>query len=428
MGRAGFAPIVPAAVSEAGLATCAAPLRGSAALRPSPPPPPGMMSRLAHRHGLRPNTPSPSPTPPGRTAAPSAVSDATTSTAPIDLPGIDVTGVSAWFAEHVPEVVLPLRFRLIAGGRSNLTYEVTDASGHRFVLRRPPTGHLLPTAHDMAREHRIIAALGPAGIPVPPAIGLCQDAAVTGAPFYVMGFVDGVVLRSEADAERHLPQAETRRRAGLALADTLAAIHAVDPDSAGLGDLGRRDGYIARQLRRWYANYRAACEARGGDTVADVDEVHSLLEASIPAQQRSTIVHGDYRLDNCILTPEGAVAAVLDWELCTLGDPLADVAQLLVYWPQPGEVSPLGHSATVAPGFPTREELVERYVASSGATVDSLEYYVSFAYWKLACILEGVYTRYVLGAMGDDGFDYTIYPDVIRWLAARAREALRSAA
>jgi aminoglycoside phosphotransferase (APT) family kinase protein len=337
-------------------------------------------------------------------------------------PGVDPQGVSAWFAKHIAGFEPPLRFRLIAGGRSNLTYEVTDAGGTRYVLRRPPTGHILPKAHDMAREFRVISALGNAGVPVAPALGLCTDESVTGAPFYIMGYVEGVIARSEEDAEKHL-SSEARRVAGMSLADTLARIHAVDPDAVGLGDLGRKDGYIARQLRRWYANYQAARDSRHGDPVPDVDEVHDLLARAVPQQARTGVVHGDYRLDNCVLRPDGAMAAVLDWELCTLGDTMADLGQLLVYWPEPGERSALGHAASVAPGFPTRAELVERYCSASGVEVGALDYYQAFAYWKLACILEGVYTRYVLGAMGDDGFDVTSYPDTIRWLAARAREA-----
>jgi len=337
-------------------------------------------------------------------------------------PGIDSDRVSTWFKDSIPGAEPPLQFALVAGGRSNLTYEVTDAVNHRYVLRRPPTGHILPTAHDMRREYRIISALGPAGIPAPPALGLCEDDTVNGAPFYVMGFVDGVIARTAEIAERDLSM-EARRRAGESLVDTLAEIHAIDPASVGLGDLGRNEGYIARQLKRWYANYRAANESRGGATLADVDEVHDFLSTRIPEQGRASIVHGDYRLDNCILSTTGELLAVLDWELCTLGDPMADVGQLLVYWPEPGERSALGSSPTTAPGFISRGEAARRYAEASGRDLDQLDFYIAFAYWKLACILEGVYARYVLGAMGDDGFDFTVYPDSIAWLAGQARSA-----
>jgi aminoglycoside phosphotransferase (APT) family kinase protein len=337
--------------------------------------------------------------------------------------GIDASRVTGWFTDHVPGVEPPLDFNLVAGGRSNLTFLVTDASGGRYVLRRPPTGHLLPTAHDMAREHRIISAMGPAGVPVPPALGLCEDPDVNGAPFYVMGFVDGIIARTEADVQTHFDE-PARYRAGLALIDTLAAIHLADPDRIGLGDLGRKEGYIARQLKRWYANYQAANQARGGESLAEMDRIHARLAAAIPEQGPASVVHGDYRLDNCILAPDGSrVEAVLDWELCTLGDPLADVGQLLVYWPEPGERSALGHAPTAVPGFARRDEMVARYAERTGRQVPQLGYYVAFAYWKLACILEGVYARYVGGAMGDDGFDFSFYPDTIRFLAESASGA-----
>lgn len=336
--------------------------------------------------------------------------------------GIEPVRVSAWFAANIPGVAPPLSFERVAGGRSNLTFVVSDQAGSRYVLRRPPTSHLLPTAHDMSREYRIISAMGPAGVPVAPALGLCTDDAVNGAPFYVMGFVDGIIARTQDEVEANL-DAVARWRAGFALIDTLAQIHAVDPDGAGLGDLGRKEGYIARQLRRWYANYEAARDSYGGTTSADVDELHEALAARIPEQGPASVVHGDYRLDNCMMAASGDVLAVLDWELCTLGDPLADLGQLLVYWAEPGERAALGSAATAAPGFPSRAELIQRYAASTGRDLDQLDFYVAFAYWKLACILEGVYARYVAGAMGDDGFDVGGYPNSIAWLGSQARQA-----
>ena len=338
--------------------------------------------------------------------------------------GIDAPNVTAWFEKHVSDVEPPLDFELVAGGRSNLTFVVTDQGGHRYVLRRPPTGHLLPTAHDMAREHRIISAMGPAGVPVPPALGLCEDDAVNGAPFYVMGFVDGVIARSEEDVTANFDEA-ARHRAGLALIDTLADIHMADPDRIGLGELGRKEGYIARQLKRWYSNYQAANQARGGESLPAMDELHTRLSEAMPEQGPAAVVHGDYRLDNCVVSPDGGrVEAVLDWELCTLGDPLADVGQLLVYWPEPGERSALGHAPTSLPGFAKRDELIDRYSERTGRELPQLGFYIAFAYWKLACILEGVYARYVGGAMGDDGFDFSFYPDTIGFLADRSRAAV----
>ena len=332
--------------------------------------------------------------------------------------GIDPDGVSAWFESHAPEVEPPLRFALIAGGRSNLTYRVTDTGGRSWVLRRPPLGQVLATAHDMGREHRIISALAPTDVPVAPTIGLCTDDTVNGAPFYVMGYVDGLVVRDRAGAERL--GTNQRRHAGRQLADVLARIHAVDPDAVGLGELGRREGYIERQLRRWYGQWQSS-KTRN---LPVVDEVHDALAARVPEQGAATIVHGDYRLDNCLLEPDGAIAAVLDWELCTLGDPLADVGLLLVYWTEPGDAHPaLLDSPTLADGFPTRAQLMDRYAAASGRDVSAVDYYIAFGYWKLACILEGVYARYRGGAMGAaSGFEG--FSGQVELLAEAARAAL----
>jgi aminoglycoside phosphotransferase (APT) family kinase protein len=336
---------------------------------------------------------------------------------------IDVPHVSTWFEANIPGVVTPLSFDLVAGGRSNLTYGVTDAAGHAWVLRRPPTGHLLATAHDMSREHRLIAAMGPAGVPVPDALGLCTDEAVNGAPFYVMNFVAGHVVHDAEEAEA-LFDLDGRRRVSESLVDTLASIHALDPDAIGLGDLARKEGYIARQLKRWYGQYQASRDQAGGPDVPTIDEVHAALIETIPDQGPAGVVHGDYRLDNTMVGDDGQVVAVLDWELCTLGDVLADVGQLLAYWAEPGEVSPLAHSGTQAPGFFSRAEVVERYAKVSGRDLGQLDYYVAFAYWKLACILEGVYVRYAAGSMGQTDFDYSIYPDSIAALGQAALDAV----
>jgi aminoglycoside phosphotransferase (APT) family kinase protein len=338
------------------------------------------------------------------------------------IEGINVERVSAWFADNIPGATDPLNFRLIAGGRSNLTFEVDDAAGQRWVLRRPPTGHLLPTAHDMVREHHLISAVGPAGVPVPAALGLCQDPAVNGAPFYVMGFVDGHILRTPEQVEAAF-DLSTRQAASASLVDTLVRLHQVDVDAAGLGDLARREGYIARQLKRWYAQYQASRDDHGGPDIPDIDATHALLQATIPEQGPATIVHGDYRLDNAVIGDDGAVRAVLDWELCTLGDPLADLGQLIAYWAQPGDDgSALADAPTFAEGFFTRQELAARYGETSGRDLSDLDFYVAFSFWKLACIIEGVYTRYIGGAMGDDGADVAGFRTSIDWLAASARQ------
>jgi aminoglycoside phosphotransferase (APT) family kinase protein len=338
------------------------------------------------------------------------------------MEGIRIPGVSAWFEANIPDVKLPLTFELIAGGRSNLTYRVIDQAGQAYVLRRPPTSHVLPTAHDMGREYRIIAALGPAGLPVAPALGYCDDESVTGRPFYVMGYVEGHILRDAESAGKLLDEAG-RRRAGESLVDVLADIHAVDVDAVGLGDLGRKEGYIQRQLKRWYGQYQQSREM-GGPEVPAVDRLHDFLSGRIPEQGRAAIVHGDYRLDNTILSDDGSVRAVLDWEICTLGDPMADVGLLMVYWAEPGEETPaLLLAPTAQRGFPDRAAMRERYAAKSGRDLGDLDFYVAFGYWKLACILEGVYARYAGGAGGGDRSDFRGFADQVTRLAEAADEA-----
>jgi aminoglycoside phosphotransferase (APT) family kinase protein len=337
------------------------------------------------------------------------------------IEGIDVERVTDWFGSHVPEAVAPLTFSLITGGHSNLTFSVVDAHGSRWVLRRPPLGHVLATAHDMAREHTILAALRNTDVPVAPVAGLCTDDGVNGAPFYVMEFVDGVVVRDVTTAESLT--VDQRRTAGVSIIDTLAEIHAVDVDAVGLGDLGRRDGYIERQLSRWYGQFN---KSRNRE-VPLVDRVHDTLLANVPEQGPATIVHGDYRLDNCMLADDGSIAAVLDWEICTLGDPLADVGLLHVYWADPGEPT---YSSLPAPttveGFPGKSDLLDRYAAVSGRDLSDVDFYVAFGYWKLACIIEGVYARYVAGAMGDRGdasaFDF--FGEQVLALAQSAHDTL----
>jgi aminoglycoside phosphotransferase (APT) family kinase protein len=340
------------------------------------------------------------------------------------MDGIDVPKVTAWFEEHVAGAKGPLDFTLVAGGRSNLTFKVTDAAGTDYVLRRPPLGHVLATAHDMRREHRIISALAPTPVPVAPALGYCDDPEVNGAPFYVMAFVDGLIVRGPAEGEALSPEA--RRRAGESLIDVLVAIQDVVSVAVGLGYLGRTVGYIARQLKRWYSQFNQSKMRE----VPVVDEMHEFLSAHIPEQQGAAIVHGDYRLDNCMLTPEGDVAAVLDWELCTLGDPLADLGLLMVYWNDPGDAtqSLAGSGATAAQGFPRKSELRELYAAKSTRDLSALDFYVAFGYWKLACILDGVYTRYAKGAMGADGASWEAFGQSVVHLAEASKAAAGSLA
>ena len=354
--------------------------------------------------------------------------------------GIKEQEVTDWVAGHAG-LVPPLAFELISGGRSNLTYAVTDARGRKIVLRRPPTSHVLSTAHDMGREYRVISALRDTEVPVASALAFCDDEAVNDRPFYLMDFVDGFVLRDAAGTEAVL-DVPRRRVAGEQLIDVLAAIHRVDVDAVGLGNFARRDGYIERQLRRWHGQFgksqEQAKEIGVYRPVPLVDEVATILTDRLPAQQGTAIVHGDYRLDNTIMSGDGRIMAVLDWELCTLGDPLADVGTLLAYWaedgsegderatPSPAVVTMAQSAATGLPGFPSRGEIAARYAASSGRDVADIGYYVAFAYWKLACILEGVFVRYAANAMGTGAGDADALGPGVEDRARRALEALQA--
>jgi len=337
--------------------------------------------------------------------------------------GIDVNAVTGWLETEVPDFVAPFRFHLVAGGRSNLTFEVSDARGRRLALRRPPVSHVLATAHDMGREHRIISALYPVGVPVPEPLGFCADPEVNGAPFYVMSFVDGHILRTAAQASEELGPNQ-RRAVGLELAQTLAGLHRLDVDEIGLGDLARREGYIERQLKRWRTQYEAM-QVEGVDHGGLIERVGDALADSVPTQQRVAVVHGDYRLDNTVVDDEGRVLAILDWELCTLGDPMADLGILLGYWAEPKDRQvALLDSPTLADGFISRDELCAAYAEASGLDVSRAPYYMAFGFWKLACILQGVYARYVGGAAAGDPGSVDGFPAHIARLAEVAEATL----
>ncbi|WP_329333323.1 phosphotransferase family protein [Streptomyces sp. NBC_01352] len=315
--------------------------------------------------------------------------------------GVDLPALQRYFERHVPECAGPLRIRLLQGGRSNLTYEVTDGT-HRWVLRRPPLGVLTPTAHDMDREYRVVAALSGTGVPVARAVLSCRDPEVIGAPFCVVDFVEGPVLRDGDDAAA-LPPGEARRAAD-ALVDALVALHSVDASDVGLGDFGRPDGYLERQVRRW----RGQWEKVATRSLPDIDELHTRLARAVPVSGAPAIVHGDYRLDNTILAPDGygRIAAIVDWEMATLGDPLADLGMLLMYWdPTCEPVLAARHVPTANPGFPTGPELAERYAAQSGRTLDALPYYQALGCFKLAVIAEGIHARYRAGQTVGTGFE-----------------------
>jgi len=338
--------------------------------------------------------------------------------------GIDDALVTGWMVKELGASA-PITFSLIAAGRSNLTYRVVDAAGGEFILRRPPVSHVLPTAHDMVREYTILSALHPMGVPVPKTLGLCVDKDISDAAFYVMECVNGVILRERAQAEAAF-DVSTRAAIGEHLATTLANLHQVDVAEAGLDGLARHDGYIERQLRRWRGQFEQTL-VDDVDYGGLVDAVADQLLTSIPIQQRLSVVHGDYRLDNTVLDSQGQVLAILDWEISTLGDPMADLGLLLVYWTQPGDapIRPNDRKApTTAEGFYSREQILAAYADQSSLDTGQVKFYQAFGYWKLACIMQGVFARYSVGAFAGDQGSVSEYPACIVRLAESAKETL----
>lgn len=319
--------------------------------------------------------------------------------------GIVVDSVGRWLTEQIPECQPPFRYERITGGHSNLTYVVTDRRGRRYVLRRPPIGHLLATAHNVVREHRVMQAVGGTGVPVPRMLGVCHDEDVTGAPFYVMEHVDGIVVDTVSDADELLPSADARRRAGESLIDALVALHAIDVDAVGLGGFARRTGYLERQLKRWAAQW----EASGLNDLTEMSELHSWLLEHQPPETGAGIVHGDFRLGNTLIAGDGHVLAVLDWELCTLGETLLDLAYLLRSWSVPDLKTGFQQPLDTVAGFPTAQELAERYADRSGRSIDQLDYWRAFTAWRSAAILAGVYRRYLDGQLGERPEDIESY-------------------
>ncbi|WP_034274707.1 phosphotransferase family protein [Haloechinothrix halophila] len=315
-------------------------------------------------------------------------------------PGLDLAGFQEFFDGVRPGAITgPLRASLIAGGKSNLTYEVTDGTS-TWIVRRPPLGHVLATAHDMGREYRVITALGPTDVPVPMTYAHCDDTDVIGAPFYVMSKVEGTPYRYAAELA---PLGPDRTRAiSLRMIDTLATLHDVDPDSVGLSDFGRPEGFLARQVRRW----KKQLDASHVRDLPGAERLHDALSASVPGESAPGIVHGDYRLDNLLVDENDQITAVLDWEMATLGDPLTDIALLLVYQ-RMAELDAGDAVADVAtaPGFADADELLARYAAHSGRDLSAMGFYLGLAYFKIAVILEGIHYRHTHGQTVGEGFD-----------------------
>jgi aminoglycoside phosphotransferase (APT) family kinase protein len=336
----------------------------------------------------------------------------------VSLPGIDAPRAAGWIRDHVPDLDGDLVFERTSSGRSNLTFVVRDADGARAVLRRPPLGDLPPTAHNVLREARVMAALAGSGVPVPAVLAVCSDPDVIGGPFFVMEYLDGVVCVS-ADATAELLAPSSRHRAGTELSETLARLHDISPAEVGLEELGRGASFVERQLRRWHEQWQLT-------RVRELDELeraHEILVEKIPEQHAVSIVHGDYRLDNAVMTLDGKILGVLDWEISTLGDPLADLAIFLSYWAEPGDtVTILQEPPTMVAGFPSRDELERAYFASSGESAEDLSFYVAFAWWRIGCIVEGVYARTLSGALGSLERPASSFAEQGRRLAEHALE------
>jgi aminoglycoside phosphotransferase (APT) family kinase protein len=342
-------------------------------------------------------------------------------------PGLDLAALRAYLGEHVGALAGPLHGEVIPGGRSNLTYTVSDGQ-QRFVVRRPPLAHVLPTAHDMRREYTMMQALAKTAIPVPRVLARCDDDAVLGAPFYVMEYVEGHVVREQVPAAfSALPG--SRRAMSAALVDTLAALHAVEPHAVGLGDFGHPEGFVARQVRRWWQQW----EASKTRDLPPMDDLHRRLEETLPVQSPPGIVHGDYRLDNVMFAPAdpGRIVAVLDWEMSTIGDPLCDLGLLLVYWAE-GDADTAartlhGHAVTAEAGFFTRAEILSAYAARSARDLSALDWYIALGAYKLAIIAEGIRARFLMGMTVGEGFDSVgeMVPGIVDGALATLRNVAR---
>ncbi len=319
---------------------------------------------------------------------------------PDSVPGLDLDRLLPWFREHVAPVA-SLTGQVVGHGRSNLTYRI-ESDGKSWVLRRPPLSHVQATAHDMSREFRVISALWPTGFPVPKTYALCQDTAVNDAPFYIREYVDGFIAVDPREVERRFTEDE-RRRIGEELVDVLVRLHSLVPGEIGLADFGKPQGYLERQVRRFSDQLE---QIRYRET-PELDELARRLNRALPPQRTAGIVHGDYRLDNAILNDQGHIIAVLDWEMCTLGDSLADLGLLQMYWGNPtsAQLNIGGTAVMTLPGFPTWEEAAALYEKKSGHDLSGLDFYTVLAHFKLGVILENMYKRFLGGGTVGAGFE-----------------------
>lgn len=318
--------------------------------------------------------------------------------------GYDVKAVESWISDNIPSLSPPFEWTRLQGGHSNLTYKIVDTAGTEAVIRRPPQGQLLPKAHDMGREWALISALGPTPVPVPAALGFCESPDVTGAWFYVMGCINGRPLYTADETREWVPE-DKRLVLANSFVDVLADLHDIDPLEVGLGDLGKHDSYVGRQLKTWYRSWTSSIEGADYDDPR-AHELQQFFLDNLPEQGKIRVVHGDYGLHNCLTGPDSTVAAVVDWEISTLGDPLADLAYALNQFPDPtDEIEHSPDAATAPPGFPPRSDMAARYAERTGRDLSKLDYYTGFNRWKTACIVHGVYARYMEGKKSSEGVD-----------------------
>ncbi len=341
-----------------------------------------------------------------------------------EIEGIRLPETEDWIAANTDGLEPPFEWTRLTGGTSNLTYAIEDAKGQRAVVRRPPTGKLLPKAHDMEREHKILAGVAPTDVPVARPLALCTDRDVTGAPFYVMEFCEGVSIASPMGPFRDMPE-PVRPRIGESMVEAIASLHALEPEKVGLGDLGRPDAYVARQLNRWYDSFQRSHEAAQLD-LPQIPEAFETLSNRIPEQGPARICHGDYGPHNLLVSDEtGEVVAITDWEIGTLGDPLADFTYFLLAWGKEGIESPEAFlDGSPGDGYRTRRELVALYEERTGRKLDDLWYYVAFNSFKSCCIVQGVYARFRGGVRGTQGLDLDMMRETIEGRAEVTRQAV----